>query len=182
MNPDLSNHLITLFGDAGSVSAAASGSQAKPQAFALPRLPASLLQWLSNLADAHRHRSGRCLAALLLLDPREPGWLQPEIPSQICYPDAVRWSLCLEDLANRSDNPLIAGSYQAVPVANLDEALAIIPPFDGLHVIQSSSETPPHAYLFCRCNGQNRLADPATLIDNDWGRLLDELGQRIQTG
>lgn len=141
--------------------------------FEFPRLPLSLHCWLTGLGSEFRRRRGRCLAALLVLDCRGGRWVQPVVPAQSCGADGSAWTLDCGD-QELSPDDRIAGSFQMRVARDLTEAMATVPPFDGLHIVQTLQGQRSFAYCFLHAEGEIAILPVEGAMEDDWAIALDE--------
>lgn len=149
--------------------------------FPLPRIPVSLLAWCSTLGGMFRQKHNRCLACLLTLDPRQRRWTRAIVPSQRCDP---RRSVIHVDAASTSELPagcVVAGSSQSAVLAEPADASALIPTFDGLHVVDDLSADPDDlaSHCFVRADGLLFPISAEAVIFDDWVAALRQHADRL---
>ena len=101
-----------------------------------------------------------------MLDVSRRSWGRPEVPTQRCGAEGVNWSWQADDFTARPATILIAGSYQAAVVQNLDEAISLVPQTDGLHLIRVKGDEPT-LYAFVHAEGQTMEVHARDLIIDD---------------
>ncbi len=146
--------------------------------FVLPFFPVSQSAWLTCLCDLFFARQQRMIAAFLILNTNNQQWTRPLPPSQRCGVDGVTFQLREEDLFVLPDACRVAGSFQLAHAAALDDAQALIPPFDGLHIVYSI-DLRQTKHCFLRQENQVCHVLPESVIIDDWRRYLHEHRDRL---
>lgn len=148
------------------------------QPFALPQLPMTQLVWLGHLADGFHKRHGRCLCMALMLDVCRRSWAMAEVPTQTCGTDGVRWSWRAEDFENRGPNTLVGGSYQLAVPHSIEEAISLVPPTDGVHIVNAKGEE-PFLHAFVHVDGQTLAIDVRKFVFDDVTAALATNAERL---
>ena len=150
--------------------------------FVLPRIPESMLHWLTLGAQRVWRQHERCLAALLLVSTSTGRWTL-RLPRQHCGPYAACWTTLADDLPGLSADMRLAGSYQSRVVAPGDDAADTVPRVDGVHLVQGVRPAGPPwpLWTFVRVARIGaRDVRPDRVVANDWAEAVDEAMPRLR--
>jgi hypothetical protein len=153
-----------------------------PRPLVLPRLPLSLVRWCTALADLHWSQHRRCMGIFLLLDAGTSRW-DTIIPRQRCRRRLAHLSLRLPPDQALTSESLLAGSVQTACVQDPVQAARLVPPFDGLHIVQCPPRTAgrlQHTYILLRSDGQVSLIHPDAVLVDDLVQTLREHARRLR--
>ncbi len=148
-------------------------------AVALPKLPLSLVYWMTGLGQLFWIEHRRCIGLLLMLDLEYRRWTCL-IPTQNCTPQAVQWKTTSEDLVDQPSHLFIAGSFQTTSISGMYDAHALVPAFDGLHLIQQVDREDGGAWSFIHSDGEPALADPSSVLGDDLSDTLRRYTHRLK--
>jgi hypothetical protein len=149
--------------------------------FTLPFFPVSQSAWLTCLADLFYARHQRMIASFLVLNLSSQEWTMPLLPTQQCRIDGVSFSLHANDLTILPSTCRVGGSFQMAHAPMPADAIPLVPPFDGLHIVYSlDSQRTKHCFL--RAKGALTPVLPESVIIDDWRRYLFEYRERITLG
>ena len=177
-DPSMSDRLIRLASTDSHVYVVPPGNG---QPFTVPQFPMSQLVWLDHLTTAFHERRHRCLCVALMLDLTCRAWGRPEIPTQHCDLDGVRWTWNADDFSNRSAAVLVGGTYQSAVLDDIHEAIALVPPCDGVHFVGVKAIT-PGIHAFVHADGQTVAIDARRLVIDDVAHALDNNADRLTLG
>lgn len=163
-------------------NAAASGETTRPLSpFVLPRIPESLVHWLTIGGEAVWSRRQRCVAALLVLGIRSGRWTT-RLPSQRCGPDAACWAALRDPLPGLPDDACLGGSYQTRVIGRGEHPSDTVPAVPGVHLVhcvgQADGRRP--LWTFVRAGETLRPVCPDRIIVNDWADAVDEAMPRLR--
>jgi hypothetical protein len=141
----------------------------------LPKVPISLVHWLTALGQLFWSEHQKCLGLLLMLDLEYRRWTWL-IPTQTCTSRGVQWKTKLSDMIDQPPHLLIAGSFQTTAAGGVFDAHALVPAFDGLHLVQQVDQQEGGAWSFIHCDTESALVDPLSILGDD---LRDTLHRYI---
>jgi hypothetical protein len=162
---------------------AAGGTPYSP--FVLPRVPASLVHWLTVGGARVWGGRRRCVAALLLVGCRTGRWTV-RLPRQRCGADAACWTAAADDLPPLPDDARVAGTFQTRLANPGDDLADAVPPVHGVHLVQGvgagygiAAGGPAKVWTFVRAGGGGggdwpRAVGPDRVIADDWAEAVDE--------
>ena len=148
------------------------------QPFAVPRFPSSQLIWLDHLSTVFFEKHRRCLCVALMLDQSGRGWGRPEVPTQRCGADGAHWTWQADDFSGRGPTMLVGGSYQAAVLRDINEAISLVPPSDGVHLIGVKAPR-PGIHAFIHADGQTVAVDARKLVVDDVSMALAGNADRL---
>jgi len=158
--------------------------------FSLPRLAHSQLSWMQTLGRRMFYNAGCCLGLSLTLDVAARVWTAPLVPFQRCRKDGVSWAFNPREMADLPPSWRLGGSFQTVDLGTDNEELAaLVPPFDGLHVVAVNKSEPQFVATFVRHSVpvfEGEVVHHVTavpweqLVYDDWKLMLDHNAQRLQ--
>lgn len=139
-----------------------------PSRLLLPRIPLSTMNWLGAFGQAVWERHQKCHALLLLANPIRQSW-SVTVPPQSPREDGVSWRVANVVPHGEVDpgTHLVAGSFQMCRAAVPEDALDLVPPGDGLHLIHPVTVQPGGLWSFLRVAGQLDQYRPEDLIVDD---------------
>ena len=148
----------------------------EPSRFLLPPLPSSTLNWLGRFAETVWQQHQKCCALLLLVNPERRSW-GLTVPPQSSRRDGVSWQLA--DAVPKGevdpDKLLVGGTFQTTALSTPDEAADIIPPTDGLHLVQPVNIELGGSWVYLRVAGRLDTPHPEALVTDDWGARIHEV-------
>lgn len=171
----VNDRLVRLLPAAGTVLVHQPGT---PTPYAVPQFPMSQLLWLDDLSTTFLQKQGRCLAVALMLDHGRRAWGRPELPTQLCGREGVRWTWQDGDFDGRPGHMLLAGSYQSAVLRDLSEAYALVPPVDGVHLVGVKAPT-PGIHAFVHAGGQTFAIEAEAFVINDVQHALNANTDRL---
>lgn len=155
------------------------GSRVGPS-FALPPLAVSSVMWMSALAGTFYERNGRCLTLTLMLNLTERSWAQPVIPTQRCSSEGSAWSYRAEDFADLPDGVVIAGSFASTTASDIAGMYALVPEFDGLHVIAGVGADAKTLMGVVTLSGEPLVIEASRIVEDDWVKTLAVHASRLR--
>jgi len=169
-NPTTSTRLI-------SIQSSPTGMLVVPphsfEPFPLPQFPVSQTLWLDQMTRLFARSRQRCMCISLMLDAGWTKWTRPQIPTQRCSPDGVCWSHDDADYADRGQSIFLGGSYQSATARGLDEAAALVPQLDGIHLINVQDKD-PRMYAFAYFEGRVHAVDASQFFIDDVAFSLEQ--------
>lgn len=155
----------------------------------LPPLAHSQVFWIQTLGQRVFHNARRCLGLSLILDTATGCWTAPLVPYQRCRTDGVAWTFNPRELADLPPSWRLGGSFQTVDYgSDIEELAAVVPPYDGMHVVAVNQSEPQVVAMFLRHTVQvlgGHLTHQVTpvpwnqLIYDDWRWTLAHIVQRL---
>lgn len=150
--------------------------------FPFPFFPLSQSCWLTGLAEMFRQRHQRCLAALLVLQLESQQWTTPLLPTQRCSKDGASFRLLPSDYSELAPTCRVAGSFQSARFAGVSDLRALVPPFDGLHLVHCWSGSGFSKSYFLRIAGTLHDVLPEQVMFDDWRAFLHQYRDRYALG
>jgi hypothetical protein len=139
--------------------------------FRFPPLNVSLDCWLVGLAEFFYGKYQRGITAVLMIHPGERRWVEPFLPRQQCGVDGASFQLLPADFQSLG-GLRIGGSFQAGTTVYAENARALVPEFDGLHIVYGQQEVIRRRHFFLRVDSQIHQVLPEDVLVDDWREFL----------
>jgi len=104
----------------------------------LPYLFSSTIELIAGIGRCFWRKYRRSLTHLLYLDATTRTW-EAHLPPQLAAPDDGRWDRSFNACTPPSPHLLLAGSVRSLPCQDSEGLVALLPPFDGVHVVTDPS-------------------------------------------
>lgn len=147
--------------------------------FVLPRIPQSLLDWLTIGAARAWGRHQRCIATLLLIDCRTGRWTI-RLPWQRCGTHAACWNSRRDGIPGLSPNHRVSGTFQVLDVASGEDPLMLLPSADGVHLILHAGTFWRIGSFYVCAAGKAQLVRAEHVIVNDYQSACDTAMPRLR--
>ncbi len=151
---------------------------ADTDAYALCRVPKSLIDELAIAAQWFWNRHKRCLGILLMLEPKKRVW-SATIPTQRCSRDSSCWSPRQRDLPTELPTSILVGSFQSRVLSPGEDPADCPPPHDGLHLVMIVGSDPLCIVAFLRCEGKTRQVPASDILFDDCEELIESVRGRL---
>jgi len=147
--------------------------------FAMPPLSKSLADWLALGTNLYLQRRRRCVAVLLVFNLTTRLWGYG-VPRQQAGRDAACWRMLKSDFPGMSPAVRVAGSLQIRVLSPGEEPHDVVPPFDGLHLVQVPQQLQQTIWTFVRIDQQVNHVPAADVMHDDLEGLVSEFESRSQ--
>lgn len=146
----------------------------------LPQLPGSLTTWLGGFGLTVWERHRRCALLLLLINPDRMSW-GVTVPPQSGRQDGVSWQVAdtLPHSDMLPDPMMVGGSFQTTRLRSPDDAADIVPPTDGVHLVQPVSGRLNGCWIYLRIGGELDTTFLEDVIIDDWQVRVEEVMQYL---
>lgn len=145
----------------------------------LPFVAKALTDWLAVFGMEFLKRTGRCVAAVLLLDPASGEW-RIAIPHQRCSREASCWVIRSDDFSAVSRTACIGGSFQVRVLSPGEQPADAVPSADGLHLILHVRGEVQTIWPFLRLRDEVRLVPANDVILDDMSEALERTISKVQ--